>query len=374
MNKILVKSNPNTNKYFTEQACMEGAMKILKKVLSFVLISILFLYNIKDIAYARTDIPAENSVKVGVFLNDFSNIFMSDFIKSLEELQKANKNKIEFVFFDSLASQSTENENIAEQINKHFDLFVVNPVSSNEDEITDGLNQIIQAKIPLIVYLPTTSSVVHIVRSYPNSVIITGNTEQAGTLEGRILADAWNSNKKSFNRQNNDPMRYIMLQGPSNNILTLGRSKYPILALNDAGIKTEQLFSTICNWQRDCARSAVETIFLSLGNNIEAIISNNDSMAIGAIEALQEYGFNTGDSSKHILVVGIGGVSEAKELVDKGIMTGTVVQDSTLHAKAIYDVGMNLISGNPPVNNTNYKLDETGVTIKIPYYEYKKEK
>lgn len=348
-------------------------MKIFKKVLSFVLVSILFLYNIKDIAYASTDIPNKNLIKVGVFLNDFSNIFMSDFVKSLEELQKGNEDKIEFFFFDSLASQSTENENIVKQINKHFDLFVVNPVSSNEDEITDALNQIIQAKIPLIIYLPTTSSLVHTVRTYHSSVIITGNTEQAGTLEGKILADAWNANKNSFNRQNDDTMRYIMLQGPSNNILTLGRSKYPILALNDAGIKTKQLFSTICNWQKDCARSAVEAIFLSLGNNIEAIISNNDSMAIGAIEALQKYGFNTGDSSKYIPVVGIGGVSEAKELVNKGIMTGTVVQDSKLHAKTIYDVGMNLISGNEPIHDTNYKFDETGVTIKIPYYEYVKE-
>ncbi|OPJ63729.1 substrate-binding domain-containing protein [Clostridium chromiireducens] len=93
-------------------------------------------------------------------------------------------------------------------------------------------------------------------------------------------------------------------------------------------------------------------------------------MAIGAIEALQKYGFNKGDKSKYIPVVGLGGVPEAKKLIDQGFMTGTIVQDSKLHAKAIYDVAMNLASRKDPIAGTDYNYDETGITIKIPYYVY----
>ena len=50
-------------------------------------------------------------------------------------------------------------------------------------------------------------------------------------------------------------------------------------------------------------------------------------MAIGAIEALQKYGYNKGDKSKYIPVVGIDGIPEAKDLINKGFMTGTVIQD-----------------------------------------------
>jgi methyl-galactoside transport system substrate-binding protein len=53
---------------------------------------------------------------------------------------------------------------------------------------------------------------------------------------------------------------------------------------------------------------------------MEAMISNNDEMAIGAIEALQKYGFNKGVNSKSIPVIGIGGSPEAKELINKGFM------------------------------------------------------
>lgn len=85
-----------------------------------------------------------------------------------------------------------------------------------------------------------------------------------------------------------------------------------------------------------------------------------------------KYGLNTGDSSKYIPVVGLGGIPEAKKLIDQGFMLGTVVQDSKLHAKAIYDVAMNLVFGEIPIHDTDYKFDETEITIKIPYYEYVK--
>ena len=57
-------------------------------------------------------------------------------------------------------------------------------------------------------------------------------------------------------------------------------------------------------------------------NKIEVIIANNDSMAIGAIQALQEYGYNKGDKTKIIPVVGVDAIPEAQDLIKKGIMTG----------------------------------------------------
>lgn len=48
------------------------------------------------------------------------------------------------------------------------------------------------------------------------------------------------------------------------------------------------------------------------------------------------------------------------------------MQDSRAHAEAIYSIGMNLVSGASPLNNTNYKFDETGITVRLPYQEYVK--
>lgn len=95
-------------------------------------------------------------------------------------------------------------------------------------------------------------------------------------------------------------------------------------------------------------------------------------MAIDAIEALQKYGYNIGDKSKNIPVVGIDIIPEAQELIQKGFMTGTVIQDTNVLAEALYTVGMNLVYGRDPIEGTNYKFDDTGVTILIPYQEYTK--
>jgi methyl-galactoside transport system substrate-binding protein len=63
---------------------------------------------------------------------------------------------------------------------------------------------------------------------------------------------------------------------------------------------------------------------LGYNRKIEAIIANNDNMAIGAIEALQKYGYNKGDKNKTITVVGIDAILEARDLIKKVFMTGTV--------------------------------------------------
>ena len=114
----------------------------------------------------------------------------------------------------------------------------------------------------------------------------------------------------------------------------------------------------------------VDALFLRYGNKIEAIISNDNSMAICAAQALQKYSYNTGNKSQTIIFVGLGVVAEAKELVSKGFMLGTASQETADMVNAIYTVGMNLVHGRNPVEGVPYKLDETGVAVFLPYEPY----
>lgn len=347
-------------------------MNLLKKTFLLCFTCILLLHNIDITVYAIPDIISQNPIKVAVFLNDFNDQFISNVKKDLEDIEKENTDKVQFTFFDAKGNQAIQNESVDKALNKNFNLFVLNPVTTNLDEIQGTLNKIMQKNIPLILYYANTPSIVNFIKGYNNAVIIDTDVNQSGILEGKILADAWNANKESFDRNKDGIMQYIMLNGPLNSPETIARTKYSIQTINEAGIKTQQLLSVPCSWEEECAKTAIESNFLSLGNKIEAIISNNDAMAIGAIKALQEYGYNKDDKSKYIPVVGIDGLPEARELVKQGVMTGTVVQDPRVHANAIYTIGMNLVSGNNPLNGTNYKFDETGVVIKLPYYEYVK--
>ena len=66
-------------------------MKILKKILSITFISLLLLHIIKSTAYASPDISPKTPFKVAVFLNDFSDQFISNVKKNLEDIQKENE-------------------------------------------------------------------------------------------------------------------------------------------------------------------------------------------------------------------------------------------------------------------------------------------
>lgn len=165
-------------------------------------------------------------------------------------------------------------------------------------------------------------------------------------------------------------MQYIMLMGETSNIEAIERTKYSVLTINNAGIKTQELGLKVCNWNKEEGKNETRALLSQLGNKIEVIISNNDSMAIGAIEALQEQGYNNGDKTKIIPVVGVDAIPEAQKLIKEGIMTGSVLQDPSAMAKALYSVGMNLVYNRNPLDGTDYKFDETGVAIRLHYEEY----
>ncbi|WP_279221618.1 substrate-binding domain-containing protein [Clostridium chromiireducens] len=148
------------------------------------------------------------------------------------------------------------------------------------------------------------------------------------------------------------------------------RTQYSIQAINEAGIKTEQLALQFANWDKELTKDFINSLFLKYDGSIEAVIANNDNMAIGAIEALQSYGYYKGDKSKNIIVVGFDGLQEAKDLIDKGMMTGTIVQDPTTISEALYKIGMNLVNRVDPLENTNYKLGKTGIEVEFPHYAY----
>lgn len=69
-------------------------------------------------------------------------------------------------------------------------------------------------------------------------------------------------------------------------------------------------------------------------------------------------------------MVEIDAIPEARELVDKGIMTGTVIQDSKLLAEGLYNAGMNLVNKADPIANTNYTVVDGLIEIPMKYQQY----
>jgi methyl-galactoside transport system substrate-binding protein len=349
-------------------------MKVKRGIifLIIIIISSALIDNIKNNIYARVNvnINTRNVTNVGVSIYNFNDPYLSQVKQSLEDIQNKNENTVKFTFLDGKNDQSIQNENIDYFLNNDYDLLLLNLHDTNGHVIENVVNKVKQINKPLILFNIEPLTIQPVLKSYNKAIILSKDFTQSGILQGKTLINEWNNNRRDIDKNNDYVMQYIMLVGENNNTAALQRTKYSILAINNAGIKTQELASKVCNWDQDCGKNSIENLFMAFGNKIEAIIANNDDMAIGAVEALQKYGYNTGDKSKYIPVVGVDGISKAKELVNKGAMSGTVIQDPNELANALYTVGMSLVYNRDPLDGTNYVFNATGNTIEMPYYEY----
>jgi len=347
-------------------------MKILKKILLFIItLTVLSMNNIQNGIYTKAQIIPVTPLKTAVILFSFDDPYISLVRKSLEEIQNKNASNINFIFYDGEKNQSIQNTIIDSVLQSNYDLLLVNLVSLDQDTVTSVINKTKQYNIPIVLF-NTVPFDIGPIKSYSKALVISTDARQSGILQGDLVVNEWNSNKNAIDINGDNILQYFMFKGPENITVTLARSLYSISTINESGIKTQEILSKSCSWDEKCAEDSMEALFLRYSGKFEAIISNNDAMAIGAIKALQKYGYNKGDKSKYIPVFGIDGIPESIDFINKGFMTGTVSQDANETAEALYTTGLNLAHNRNPLENTNYKFNETGVTIEMPYHEYKK--
>lgn len=349
-------------------------MRVLNRILCLtlvtIIVSILLLANTNNL-YTSAKIISQSQINVAVQISSLAESYCYLLRENLEKIQNTDGSNIKYTFYDSKEDPSIRNEQIDSMLKDNYDLLLINSLGLNADTITSIINKVKAYNIPII-FFSRFPFAIEPIKSYSKAIAITSNPIQSGISQGKLVVSAWNSKKKTIDKNNNNILEYFMLKGPSNDPIATARTLYSILAINNAGIQTKELASIDANWDKNSARVAIDSLFLKYGNSIEAIISNNTAMAIGAIEALQKYGYNKGDSTRYISVFGNDGTPEVIDLINKGFMTGTVFCDPDVLAQALYTIGMNLANNIPPLENTNYKFNETGVAIEIPYTQYTK--
>ena len=316
---------------------------------------------------ANADDTKSDVIKVGVCLYKFDDTYISTVRQSLEAIQKENSDKVEFEFFDGKGDQATQNDAIDTIISKGFDLLLVNLVDTGAGQTV--INKIKDAGVPVVLF--NREPAADAIKSYENAIFVGTNAQEAGVMQGKILTDLWNSEKDTLDKNGDGKIQYVMLQGEPDNPEAVARTKYSVSTLNDNGIETEEIAQQICNWQNDLAQTAMESWLSKDGDKIEAVIANNDGMALGAIAALQAEGLNKGDG-EYIPVIGVDATEAAKDYIAKGYMQGSVLQDAPAMAEALYTIGMNLANGKTPTEGTSYTIDDTGVAVRIPYQPYTK--
>ncbi|MBW6410052.1 galactose ABC transporter substrate-binding protein [Clostridium weizhouense] len=343
--------------------------KLLKLNIFVIIIILIFNGCNSNSITTNLNFEVEKPVKVGVLLYKADDEYISLISENLKEIEKGNQGKVEFIFFDAENNQVKQNQQLRTALSQDIDLLLVNLVDVSENSTQTVINRIKEKNLPVIIFNREPISK-NPIKSYNNAIVLSTNSEEAGILQGGIIVDLWKENRLLLDTNRDNILQYVILTGNKDNIDAIARTKYSIETIEKAGIKTQELALRIANWDSKLAQEEVRQLFYQYGNRIEAIISNNDAMAEGAIQALQEFGYNKGDNRRTITVVGVDGTPEAQKLIKQGYMAGTVIQDPKAEAQALYTLGMNMVEDKSPIEGTDYKFDESGVAVRLSFEEY----
>ena len=314
-----------------------------------------------DDTTASSDVDL-SGVSVGVCIYKFDDTFMTNVRNNMQAQADALGIEIEMV--DSQNKQPTQNEQVDTFITKGMTALAVNPV----DRTAAGplVEKASAAGLP-IVFLNREPEP-DVMQSYDKVWYVGAKAEESGTMSGEIIADYWNANKDTADKNGDGKLQYIMITGePGHQDATL-RTEYSVKALTDAGIEVEEIGNDTAMWDKVKATDLMNAFITSQGiDTIEAVLCNNDDIALGVIESLKANGYNTGDASKFIPVVGVDATAAALEAMANGSLLGTVLNDAENQGIATTNIAAMAAAGQEITSDTvGYEITD-GKYVWVPY-------
>ena len=308
---------------------------------------------------SRDDVP----FNVAVFYYDYSDNYISSVRTSLTQgLVSAG---IPYREYDAASNQSTQNAQIDSALNENISLLIVNIVNSGSSNATDAIcMKSYRAGIPVIFFnrpVEDNGDEGVILNFYDNVAFVGTDPAEAGHLQGQLVGEFLLENYEKTDLNGDGKISYAMFKGEAKNAEAIYRTKYAVEDANsyltEAGYPELYYFNqnAVDNYQLDLtgkwSLTAVQDYMLTnlaqyneeMGNMIELVICNSDTMAEGAIRALQTYGYNLGtDDSIKIPVFGVDASIPGRQLIAENKMTGTVVQDAGAMAECILHLSKNV--------------------------------
>lgn len=259
--------------------------------------------------------------RLGVVMARFDDNFQTLLREAVS--REARKRGWKPVFGDGHSDQAHENQLVAAMIaNDHVDALVVVPVTgAGTLDMTDHARA---AGVPLV-YLnrkPADTTMGKGIGYVGSDDIV------AGRLQGEYVAQ--------------------QLNGSGNVAIMVGRVTTSAALQRTEGVKQvlarqphmQVVAEEVGDWSRERGLAITRT-WLAEGKKIDAIVANNDEMAIGAIIALHK----AGRSPASIFIMGVDATPDGLAQMDKGAMKATVYQDAKEQGRSAVDLAMRMKAG-----------------------------
>ncbi|MGO8831371.1 MAG: sugar ABC transporter substrate-binding protein [Roseiarcus sp.] len=264
------------------------------------------------------------AAKIGVSMDKFDDNFltvlrngMSDYAKTVPGLTLQIEDAK-----DDVSKQLSQIQNF---IANKVDAIIVNPVDTSATAAMTKLAA--DAGVPLV-YVNREPADAE--KFGPKTAFVGSNEADSGTLESKQICKLLGGKGD-----------ILVMEGELSNQAAVQRTKdiHEVIATPEcSGIKI--IAEQTAVWDRTKAQNLM-TNWLSKGMKYDALVSNNDEMAIGAIQALKAAGVDT----KKAIVGGVDATQDALASMKAGDLKVTVFQDAAGQGKGAIDAALKMTAG-----------------------------
>jgi len=301
--------------------------------------------------------------RIGVALSSVDDSYIAGSRVALEA-EAAGKARLSVL--DGQGEQSVQNKQLDAMFADKAKAVIVNPI-----EISVIQPMIFKAKaagVPIVFFSRDPEP--YAVRSWDKAYFVGVRSEEAEALQVEILAEYWKAHPEA-DKNRDGRMQYVLVRGGVNHEAALVSAENRQRAFESAGIVSVKLTETNSNGMRADAQKKVSELLPLIGaDRIEAVICENDEMALGAIEAMRVAGLLKAKGAS-IPVVGVDGTRFALDAIAEGSLCGTVRADAARQGKTAFDLAYLLAKGLDPVAE-GWALTE-GKYALVPYQKVTRE-
>ena len=225
----------------------------------------------------------QEELKIGVAVYDFNDSFISEVRKAIVA---CSENDIPVTIVDAGGRQQKQNEQIEQLIKEGYSAIIINSVDRTASGVL--IDKCMQNDVPLVFI--NREPVKDDMAKWDEVYYVGARAEDSGRMAGELMASYWLTHPEA-DKNNDGVMQYVVIKGETGHQDTELRTEYFIETLLEKNIMLEKLHEDTGDWSRSGGYDAMSSFILHSGDRIEAVFANNDDMALGALEALQENGY-----------------------------------------------------------------------------------
>lgn len=272
---------------------------------------------------AKND-SSEETIKIGITLYSLKNEFTVRLANAAEA--KAKEMGVELKAYDGNYDPSTQISQVETMISDGCKGIILNP--QDAEACAPCVDKAVEAGIPIVGVNTRVKS--DKLTSYVGSKDVT-----AGEKEMQKIVDLLGGKGN-----------IVIIEGPMGQSAQIERRE-GIKNILDKNPDIKVLAEKTANWSRSEAMTVMET-WLQAFDQIDAIVGENDEMALGAREAVKA-------SGKNIPAIGVDGITDALNAVESDDLVASIFQDGAGQGSKAVEVLVNAIKGETV--EKNYWID-----------------